>query len=203
MRDLEYREQRRKEKIQQHESSVETADYAPSASVFQVSASCLSTCVLLWDWYDLMLWYQLTLFLTISGSDWHGSNCLPVSGIPELQTMRSESNTPELRICWERLSRPGVLKVKEEKVVLNQGLPPGERDSMTIAKSLRRARKQRRNNVRRVMPVLDRYISSSRIVHLGYAGESTSPDDYLFLRLSTRILHAHVFTIETHKSHII
>lgn len=36
MRDLEYREQRSKEKIQQHESSVETADYVSTSTV----ASC-------------------------------------------------------------------------------------------------------------------------------------------------------------------
>lgn len=45
--------------------------------------------------------------------------------------------------------------------------------------------------------------SSSRIIHLEYAGESTIPNAYMFLRLSTRILHADVFIILTHKSHMI
>ena len=202
MCDLEYREQRRKEKIQQHESSDETADYAPprafskSQRVAWAPACCFGT---------IMTWFYDTnwTFFDDLRSLTDMALCLPVSGMPELQTMRSEWNIPELRICWERLSRPGVLKVNEEKVVMNEGLPPGEWDSMTIAKSLRRARKQRRKNVRRVMPVLERYTSSSRIVHLEYAGESTIPNAYSFLRLSTRILHAHVFTILTHKSHMI
>lgn len=72
-----------------------------------------------------------------------------------------------LNLCLPRKRHRRSEPIKEDKVVMNEGHSSGVWDLLTIAKSLRLRRKQRRNaNVQTVMLFLDRCISSTRIANL-------------------------------------